>query len=211
MGKSLSSRAWLKRQSQDQYVLRAKQAGYRGRAVYKLKEIQDKFNLIQPGMCVIDLGAAPGSWSQKLAEYVGKRGKVIACDCLEMTPIEGVEILQGDFTQDEAVVRLCAVFAPRQLDCVLSDMAPNFSGHKHSDQLRAMALVEDAAHFSVRHLRPGGHFLAKVFQCGELEQLIRDLRGHFERVKMYKPHASRQASREVYIVARGLKKCKKSE
>ncbi|EED34307.1 ribosomal RNA large subunit methyltransferase J [Luminiphilus syltensis NOR5-1B] len=201
--KKSSSRAWLKEHREDPYVQRAQKEGYRSRACYKLLELNERDRLIRPGMTVLDLGAAPGGWSQVAANLVGAKGRVVASDILPMDSLAGVTFLQGDFTEEAIYQKLLAEFelAPPQL--VMSDMAPNLSGMTAVDQPRAMALVELALDLAVTLLPPGGAFVAKVFHGEGFEPLLKACRGQFDRVLTRKPTASRPRSREVYLVATG--------
>jgi len=199
-----SSRAWLQRQINDPYVARAKREGYRSRAAYKLIEIDDKFRLLKPGGRVVDLGAAPGGWSEIAARRVGAGGRVIALDILEMKPIGGVEFLHLDFLDATAPDRLKAMLGGRA-DVVLSDMAANATGHRQTDHLRIMALAEAAALFAREVLAPGGGFLCKVLQGGTETSLLAELKRDFATVKHVKPPASRADSAELYLLAMGFR------
>lgn len=198
-----SSRAWLERQLRDPYVARARREGFRSRAAYKLAEIDDKFHLLKPGMRVVDLGAAPGGWSEIAARRVGSNGRVVALDILDMKPVTGVEFLKIDFLDEVAPERLKATLGG-QADVVLSDMAANATGHRQTDHLRIMALAEAAAHFAREVLGPGGSFLCKVLQGGTEAALLSRLKREFSSVKHVKPPASRSDSAELYLLARGF-------
>jgi 23S rRNA (uridine2552-2'-O)-methyltransferase len=207
-----SSRAWLQRQINDPYVARAKQEGLRSRAAYKLAEIDDRYRLLKPGMRVVDLGAAPGGWSEIAARRVGPDGRVVALDVLDMKPIMGVEFLKLDFLDKAAPERLKAMLgsevqgkADGKVDVVLSDMAANATGHRQTDHLRIMALAEAAADFAREVLRAGGSFLCKVLQGGTEAVLLAELRRDFVSVKHVKPPASRTDSSELYLLARGFR------
>ena len=203
-----SSRAWLTRQIGDPYVARAKREGLRSRAAYKLAEIDDKYHLLRPGMRVVDLGAAPGGWSEIAARRVRPNGRVIALDILAMTPISGVEFVQLDFLDKTAPERLKAMLGGRnegRADVVLSDMAANTTGHRQTDHLRIMALAEAAAYFAREVLTPGGSFLCKVLQGGTEAALLLQLKTDFASVKHVKPPASRADSAELYLLARGYR------
>ena len=200
--KRSSSKAWLKEHRDDPYVQQAQREGYRSRACYKLLELQAKDRLIRPGMTVVDLGSAPGGWSQVAAELVGHRGRVVASDILAMDALAGVEFIQGDFTEDAVFEQILAAIGQAPVDVVVSDMAPNLSGMTAVDQPRAMYLVELAIDMARRVLAPGGSFVAKVFQGEGFDDLIRDCRDSFGKVLTRKPQASRPRSREVYLVAR---------
>ncbi|MCB1865346.1 MAG: 23S rRNA methyltransferase [Chromatiales bacterium] len=202
MRRSTSSRRWLERQRKDPYVQAARSAGWRSRAVYKLEEIDQRERLLRPGMRVVDLGAAPGGWSQYAAQRVGRGGQVIALDVLEMPPIDGVGFIQGDFRSDEVLANLERALAGRRVDLVLSDLAPNLSGARTIDQPRAMYLAELARDFAVQWLNQGGTLVIKAFVGDGFETLVADLRKRFARVVQRKPAASRDRSREQYVIAR---------
>ena len=206
--KKSSSRAGLKEHHDDPFVQRAQREGYRSRAVYKLIEINEKDRLIQPGMSVLDLGSAPGGWSQVAGVLVGDRGRVLASDILPMDHLPNVTFIQGDFTEQETYDQLMQALSGRRLDVVISDMSPNMSGLAAVDQPRAMYLVELATDLALRALSPGGAMLTKVFQGEGFEEWFRQIRERFERVITRKPSASRPRSREVYVVATGLKVAK---
>jgi len=200
-----SSRAWLERQINDPYVARARREGYRSRSAYKLAEIDDKYHLLKPGTRVVDLGAAPGGWSELAARRVGATGRVIALDVLEMKPIRGVEFVQADFLDEAAPKRLEAMLAGAA-DVVLSDMAANATGHRRTDHLRTMVLAEAAAHFATKILAPGGAFLCKVLQGGTEAALLSELKRNFTTVRHVKPPASRSDSSELYLLALGFRR-----
>jgi 23S rRNA (uridine2552-2'-O)-methyltransferase len=197
-----SSQRWRQRQERDIYVEQAERAGWRSRAVFKLEQIQQKERLLQSGSICVDLGAAPGSFSQLAARLVGPTGRVIAVDLLPMEPIPGVEVLQGDFTSAETLQALRELVGERSVDLVMSDMAPNISGNRAIDQPRSMALADEALAFAREVLRPGGHFLVKVFQGEGVDAFTRELKACFKSVKTIKPKASRSESREIYLLAR---------
>jgi 23S rRNA (uridine2552-2'-O)-methyltransferase len=199
-----SSRAWLQRQLKDPYVARAKREGYRSRAAFKLAEIDDKFHFLKNGARVVDLGAAPGGWSEIAVRRIGAGGKVVALDILEMKPIAGVEFINLDFLDAAAPDRLKAVLGGGA-DVVLSDMAANTTGHRQTDHLRIMALAEAAAHFAREVLAPGGSLLCKVLQGGTEAALLAALKRDFGSVKHIKPPASRADSAELYLLARGFR------
>ena len=203
--KKSSSKGWLKEHRDDHYVQQALRDGYRSRACYKLLELQDKDRLFRPGMTVLDLGSAPGGWSQVAADLVGHKGRVIASDILPMDGLAGVEFIQGDFTEDEIFERIQAAIGDQPLDLVISDMAPNISGMSALDQPRSMYLVELAVHMAREVLAPGGSFVAKVFQGEGFEDLMRECKTSFATVLTRKPKASRARSREVYLVAKNFK------
>ena len=202
--RTLSSRTWLERQISDPYVARAKREGFRSRAAYKLAEIDDKYQLLKSGTRVVDLGAAPGGWSEIAARRVGADGRVLAIDILDMKPITGVEFLKLDFLDATAPQRLKDLLGG-QADLVLSDMAANATGHRQTDHLRIMALAEAAAHFAREVLAPGGSFLCKVLQGGTEAALLAALKRDFASVKHVKPPASRSDSAELYLLARGFR------
>ena len=206
-----SSAAWIQRQAADPYVARAHRDGYRARAAYKLIEINEKYNFLKNGQVVVDLGAAPGSWSQYVMRAFPK-SKVFAMDLLEITPIPGVEFYQGDFTSDAALDWLVQKLhrpaegvANGNVDVVLSDMAPNTVGHKKTDHIRQMVLLEYAFDFACRALKPGGVFVAKSFTGGTTGDLLKQIKERFETVHHIKPPASRKDSVEMFIVALGFK------
>jgi 23S rRNA (uridine2552-2'-O)-methyltransferase len=200
-----SSKRWLAEHEADEFVRRARLAGWRSRAVFKLEEIQNKDNIIRPGMTVVDLGAAPGAWSQYVMHVMGGKGKLLALDILPMDPIAGVTCIQGDFRDEDVLEELEADLGGRRVDLVLSDMAPNISGMSAVDQPRAMYLAELALDFARKHLVEGGAFVAKVFQGEGFQQFVAELRQSFETVRIRKPAASRPRSREVYSVARNYR------
>ncbi|AJA44121.1 23S rRNA (uridine(2552)-2'-O)-methyltransferase RlmE [Frischella perrara] len=203
--RSASSTRWLNEHFKDQFVLQAQKKGLRSRAWFKLEEIQKTDKLFKPGMTVVDLGAAPGGWSQYVASVIGNKGRIIACDLLPMDPIVGVDFLQGDF-RDEAVLNaLLARVGEDKVQVVMSDMAPNMSGQPAVDIPRAMYLVELALDMCRDVLAPNGSFIVKVFQGEGFEQYLKAIREMFKVVKIRKPQASRARSREVYIVATGRK------
>lgn len=205
MPRSKSSRRWLDRQFSDPYVKRAQEQGLRSRAAYKLLEIQDKDRLIRPGMRILDLGAAPGGWSQVAARLVGDKGRVYALDLLAMEPIAGVTVLQGDFREDAVLAELRSVLDGSPIDLVLSDMAPNLSGATAVDQPRAMYLAELALDLAREVLKPGGALAVKLFQGEGFDGFLRELRGLFAQVLSRKPKASRPESRELYLVGKGYR------
>ena len=202
MVKSKSSKRWLSEHFDDQYVKMAQQNGLRSRSAYKLLELQDKYKRIKPGMTVVDLGAAPGGWCQVVKPLVGKTGRVLALDILEMEPVHGVEFIQGDFTEDEPLKALEAALDGQTVDLVLSDMAPNMSGMATIDQAKAMYLAELALEFVKAHLKPGGDYVVKLFQGTDFDVYVREVRSLFKKVQVRKPKASRPRSREVYLLAR---------
>lgn len=204
--RSKSSRRWLGEHFSDEYVKRAQDEGWRSRAVYKLEEIDARDRLIRPGMTIVDLGAAPGGWSQYAARRVHGKGRIIALDILEMETLEGVEFLQGDFTEDEPLQRLLATVGENGVDLVMSDMAPNMSGMDAIDQPKGMYLAELALDLAEKVLNPGGHFLVKVFQGVGFDEYLRQLRERFGKVVSRKPKASRARSREVYLLGSNFRR-----
>lgn len=203
--RSKSSHRWLQEHFDDSYVKRAQQEGYRSRASYKLLELQDKDRFIKPGMTVLDLGAAPGGWSQVAVKLVGAKGKVLASDILPMDGIADVTFIEGDFTEEEVFNHILAQLASGEVDVVLSDMAPNMSGMDAVDQPKAMYLVELAADMAEKILKPGGAFVCKIFQGEGFDPFVAALRKKYDSLKTRKPPASRSRSREVYLVALGYK------
>jgi 23S rRNA (uridine2552-2'-O)-methyltransferase len=207
MKRSKSSRQWLSEHEGDEYVKRARAEGFRSRASYKLLEIDAKFRLFRESAVVVDLGAAPGGWSQVAAQKVGRKGQVLAMDILEIQPIEGVRVIQGDFTEDGPLQTLIRLTGESPVDLVISDMAPNLSGMKDIDQPRSMYLAELAYEFAVRVLRKDGQLLVKCFEGEGINSIRQQFAAGFTRVTNCKPRASRAASREVYLLGRGFKGC----
>jgi 23S rRNA (uridine2552-2'-O)-methyltransferase len=205
MARSKTSNAWLAEHFNDEFVKRARKEGYRSRAVYKLQEIDQRDRLLKPGMTVVDLGAAPGAWSQYLVERVGRSGRVIGLDILPMEALPGVEVLQGDFTEETTLKALLDVLGGRPVDLVISDMSPNISGVDSADKARAMYLSELAVDFAAQVLKPGGAFLMKVFQGSGFSELYKVIQGKFTRVVSRKPKASRARSAEIYVLATGFR------
>ena len=202
--RSLSSQKWLERQLNDPYVARAKREGYRSRAAFKLIEIDDKYKILKPGQRIVDLGAAPGGWSQIAAKKVGPKGKVVGIDLLPIDPMAGVEFIQLDFLDESAPAKLIEMLGG-PADVVMSDMAANTTGHKKTDHLRIIGLAEAAIYFAREILAPGGAFVAKVFQGGTENQLLADLKRDFAVVRHVKPAASRADSAELYVLATGFR------
>ena len=200
MKRSKTSQQWMKEHVNDVYVKRAKAEGYRSRASFKLLEIAQRDKLLRPGMTVVDLGATPGGWSQVARAQVGNQGRVFALDILDMEPLPGVTFMLGDFREPEAEARLSAALEGRRIDLVLSDMSPNISGIAMSDQARAMHLAELALEFAVKHLKPGGNFLVKVFQGSGFQEFFKEMQARFEKVSTRKPEASRGRSNELYLL-----------
>lgn len=205
MARSKSSGRWLREHFDDIYVRQAQKEGYRSRAVYKLVELDKKDHLIKPGMTVVDLGAAPGGWSQYAVEKVGDQGRVVALDLLSIDSIAGVEFIQGDFREQSVLDQLLQTLGDTQAGLVLSDMAPNISGVNAVDQPQAMHLCELALELAEKVLKPGGSLVVKVFQGEGFDDYIRDVRKRFKKVVFRKPKASRPRSREVYALATGFK------
>ncbi|MBV8145522.1 MAG: 23S rRNA methyltransferase [Gammaproteobacteria bacterium] len=199
--RSKSSARWLKEHFADPFVQRAQSEGWRSRAVFKLEEVDRRAKLLRPGDVCLDLGAAPGAWSQYAARKVGRRGRVVATDILAMPELPGVEFVQGDFREGEVFDRVLGLLPDRQVDVLLSDMAPNLSGVDAIDQPRSMLLAELALEMAERVLKPGGHALIKVFQGSGFVELLQGTRGRFGRVKLLKPLASRSRSPEMYLLA----------
>jgi 23S rRNA (uridine2552-2'-O)-methyltransferase len=200
MAKSKSSRRWLAEHFDDQYVKMAQQQGLRSRAAFKLMELDEKYGLLRKGMRVVDLGSAPGSWTQVVQRALGESGQVVALDILPMDPLQGVSFIQGDFTEDGPLALLEETLQGQNIDLVLSDMAPNMSGMGAVDQPRAMYLAELALSFAEKWLEPGGSFVVKVFHGEGFDDFVRQTRSMFEKVKVRKPSASRPRSREVYVL-----------
>lgn len=205
MARTRTSKAWMQEHVNDPYVRRAQAEGMRSRAAYKLQQLAERDHLLKPGMVVVDLGAAPGGWSQVAGRAVGSEGRVIAVDLLEMTPVAGVSFVHGDFGDDAVLAEVERALAGRPVDLVLSDMAPNISGVANVDQARSIGLAELALEFAVDHLKPGGNFLVKVFHGAGFEALVAEMRRRFVQVVIRKPEASRSRSSEVYLVAKGVK------
>jgi 23S rRNA (uridine2552-2'-O)-methyltransferase len=199
-----SSQRWRQRQERDIYVEQAGRSGWRSRAVFKLEQIQAKERLLRPGTVCVDLGSAPGSWSQLAARLVGPTGRVVAVDLLPMEAIPGVDFLAGDFTTPETLQALRELVGPQPVDLVMSDMAPNISGNRTTDQSRSVALLDEALIFAKEVLRPGGDLLVKAFQGEGIDVFTRELKSHFKTVKTLKPKASRPESREIYLLARSF-------
>lgn len=205
MSRSKSSKKWLKEHFDDEFVQRCQKDGYRSRAIYKLIEIQEKDRLLKPGMTVIDLGAAPGGWSEYAVKLLGKKGRMIALDILPMEPIPDVTIIQGDFREDEVLDELLAAIGDDRADLVFSDMAPNISGMEVVDIPRSYYLAELTLDLAQKVLKPGGGMLVKLFQGEGFDEYLKALRASFSRVVIRKPRASRARSREIYALATGFK------
>ena len=205
MPRSKSSKKWLDEHFADRFVQASQQNGYRSRAAYKLLALNEKDHFLKSGMNVVDLGAAPGGWTQVVSDLLKEQGNIFALDRLPMDHFPGVTVLEGDFTEQSVLDQLLDALAGEQIDVVLSDMAPNMSGQKCMDQIRSMHLVELALDFAVQTLKPGGVFVTKVFQGAGFEAWLQAVRSHFTMVKSRKPEASRARSAETYIVAQGFK------
>lgn len=205
MTRSKTSKAWMQEHVNDPYVRKAQAEGMRSRAAYKLQQLAERDKLLKPGMTVVDLGAAPGGWSQVVGRVVGNTGRVVAVDLLDMTAVAGVTFIRGDFGEDAVLAEVEQAIGGGGVDLVLSDMAPNISGVASVDQARSVGLAELALDFAVNHLKPQGNFLVKVFQGSGFEALVADIRRRFVQVMIRKPEASRSRSSEVYVVAKGLK------
>jgi len=199
-----SSQRWRQRQDRDIYVEQANREGWRSRAVFKLEQIQAKERVLKSGSVCVDLGSAPGSWSQLAARLVAPSGRVVAVDLLPMEPVPGVEFLQGDFTAPETLAAMRELVGATPVDLVMSDMAPNISGNRAMDQPRSLALLDEALLFAAEVLRPGGDFLVKAFQGEGIDAFTKELKARFKTVKTIKPKASRPESREIYLLARSF-------
>lgn len=205
MARTKSSASWLSRHVNDPFVKQAQKDGYRSRSAYKLVELNEKDRLIRPGMRVMDLGSAPGGWSQVAGKLVGEKGRVLATDILPMDELRNVDFIQGDFTEDAIVQQVYEWLGGTKFDLIISDIAPNLSGIDSADQARSMYFLELALDTVQKTLKPGASFAAKMFQGAGSDQYIKDLRAQFAKVLIRKPAASRKESREVYIVAKGFK------
>lgn len=203
MSRTKSSKRWLQEHFDDVYVKKAQAEGYRSRAVYKLKEVDEKESLLKPGMTVVDLGAAPGGWTQYVSERMQGRGHIIALDILPMDSLPDVDVILGDFREDEVLQKLMNLIPERSVDLLLSDMAPNMSGTTAIDIPRAMYLVELAFDFAEKMLKPGGSMLIKVFHGSGFDELVKQAKASFDRVVIRKPSASRARSKETYLLAKG--------
>ncbi len=203
--KSKSSAQWLNDHEKDEYVLRARREGYRSRASYKLLEIDEKFGLLRPGTVVVDLGAAPGGWTQVALKKCGPKGFVVGLDLLDIEPLEGAVLIKGDFTEESALVELMTALQDRPVDLVISDMAPNLSGMKEIDQPQAIYLTELVLDFTCSTLKPGGALLMKCFEGSGVDDLRGEIRNNFRQLSNFKPKASRGKSRETYVLGRQFK------
>jgi 23S rRNA (uridine2552-2'-O)-methyltransferase len=205
MARSKTSKAWMHEHVNDPYVKRAQTEGFRSRAAYKLQQLAERDKLLKSGMLVVDLGAAPGGWSQVAAKAVAPSGRVVAVDLLPVTPVRGVTVIHGDFQDDGTLAAVEAALGGEPVDLVISDMAPNISGIPLVDQARAAGLAEVALDFALKHLKPRGNFLVKAFQGGGYDAFVKLLRAHFMEVATRKPEASRSRSNEVYLLGKGLR------
>lgn len=205
MARSKSSGAWLKRHVDDHYVKAAQKAGYRSRAAFKLLEIQEKDRILKPNQLIVDLGAAPGGWTQIASQLIGSKGRIVALDRLPMDSFPNVDVITGDFTEQETLDAVITQLGSEHVDVVLSDMAPNLSGNRSIDQPQAMLLVELAIEFAKDMLKPGGVLLVKVFQGTGFDEMLKTMRSLFDKVVVRKPGASRSSSREQYWLGTGFK------
>jgi|SRR5436190_6295996 len=203
--KHRSNKAWLNEHVNDPYVKEAQKRGYRSRAAFKLIELDERDKLLRPGIAAVDLGAAPGSWSQVLRERLGPKGRIVAVDILPMDGLAGVDVIQADFSSDEGLASVERALGGRPVDLVVSDMAPNLSGVDSADQARSVGLAELALDFAAAHLQPGGDFAVKVFQGSGLPEFEKAVRIHFAKSYVRKPKASRDRSREVFLVGKGFR------
>jgi len=203
-----SSQAWLERQVNDPYVKQAKLDGFRSRAVYKIQEIDENLKLFAPGQKIVDLGAAPGSWCQYIVKKVGGKASIVGVDLLPIKPIEHCQFVEGDFTEDDVLEQMLRLLGGDKMDIVLSDMAPNSTGHTKTDHIRIMYMLELALDFAIENLKPGGTFICKVLRGGTERELLDAAKKHFEKVKHFKPEASREESTEMYLIATGFRKNK---
>jgi 23S rRNA (uridine2552-2'-O)-methyltransferase len=205
MIKTASSKRWVEEHNSDFYVAQATKLGYRSRASFKIIEIQEKYKIFKKDMFIVDLGAAPGGWSQQIVKYMGPNGKLIALDLLDMPPIAGADFIQGDFSSDETYEQLNALVNYKKIDSIVSDMAPNMSGNKTSDQAKSIHLLELALDFAKENLVTGGSFVTKLFQGQGSDEYIKLVKENFTKATQFKPKSSRPRSREIYIVAQGFK------
>jgi len=205
MVKTASSKRWVEEHSSDYYVSLATKLGYRSRASFKIIEIQEKYRIFRKDMFIVDLGAAPGGWSQQIVKYMGTNGKLIALDLLDMPPVAGADFIQGDFSSDETFEKLNTLVNYKKIDSIVSDMAPNMSGNKTSDQAKSIHLLELALDFAKENLIMNGSFVTKLFQGQGSDEFIKLVKESFSKVTQFKPKSSRPRSREIYIVAQGFK------
>ena len=206
MIKTASSKRWVEEHNSDFYVSQAIKLGYRSRASFKIIEIQEKYKIFKKDMFIVDLGAAPGGWSQQIVKYIGDNGKLIALDLLDMPPLAGVDFIQGDFSSDQTFEQLNTLVNYKKIDSIVSDMAPNMSGNKTSDQAKSIHLLELALDFAKENLVAKGSFVTKIFQGQGSDEYIKQVKEHFNKVTQFKPKSSRPRSREIYIIAQGFKK-----
>ena len=205
MVKTASSKRWVEEHDSDYYVKHAHKLNYRSRSSFKIIEIQDKYKLVKPNSFVVDLGAAPGGWSEQIVKYAGSKGKIIALDLLDMNPIAGVDFIQGDFSADETYNKLCNLVDNKKIDNIVCDMSPNLSGNKTSDQAKSIYLLELALDFATNNLKKDGNYVTKLFQGVGSDEYIKQVREHFSKVTIFKPKSSRPRSKEVYIIAQKFK------
>ena len=205
MIKTASSKRWVEEHSSDYYVSQATKLGYRSRASFKIIEIQEKYKIFKKDMFIIDLGAAPGGWSQQIVKYMGANGKLIALDLLDMPPIAGADFIRGDFSSDETYEKLNNLVNYKKIDSIVSDMAPNMSGNKTSDQAKSIHLLELALDFAKENLTINGSFVTKLFQGQGSDEFIKLVKADFSKVTQFKPKSSRPRSREIYVIAQGFK------
>ena len=205
MVKTASSKRWVEEHNADFYVSQATKLGYRSRASFKIIEIQEKYKIFKKDMFIVDLGAAPGGWSQQIVKYMGANGKLIALDLLDMPPIAGADFIQGDFSSDDTYEQLNTLVNYKKIDSIVSDMAPNMSGNKTSDQAKSIHLLELALDFAKENLIKGGSFVTKLFQGQGSDEFIKLVKSDFSKVAQFKPKSSRPRSREIYVIAQGFK------
>ena len=205
MVKTASSKRWVEEHSSDHYVLQAHKLGYRSRSSFKIIEIQEKYKLIKTNDFIVDLGAAPGGWSQQIVKYTGNKSKIIALDILDMNPIAGVDFIMGDFTSDYTYEHLNKIVDNKKIDCIVCDISPNLSGNKTSDQAKSIYLLELALDFATSNLVKDGSFVTKIFQGVGSDDYVKQVRDNFSKVTIFKPKSSRPRSKEVYIIAQKYK------
>ncbi len=205
MVKTASSKRWVEEHDSDYYVKQAHKLNYRSRSSFKIIEIQDKYKLVKPNAFVVDLGAAPGGWSEQIVKYAGSKGKIIALDLLDMNPIAGVDFIQGDFSADETYDKLNTLVDNKKIDSIVCDISPNLSGNKTSDQAKSIYLLELALYFATNNLKKDGNYVTKLFQGVGSDEYIKQVREYFSKVTVFKPKSSRPRSKEVYIIAQKFK------
>ena len=205
MIKTASSKRWVEEHNADFYVSQATKLGYRSRASFKIIEIQEKYKIFKKNMFIVDLGAAPGGWSQQIVKYTGDNGKLIALDIIDMPPIAGADFIHGDFSSDDTFELLNKLVNYKKIDCIVCDMAPNMSGNKTSDQAKSIHLLELALDFAKDNLKTGGTFVTKLFQGHGSDEFIKLVKANFNKVTQFKPKSSRPRSREIYVIAQGFK------